>query len=78
MNHFIDLAEIKQPSLTLPRIIKVVWFRVTLFYVLSTFIIGLTVRHDNPMLNIAASGTLTAASPVSERPDSYKRQISSD
>ena len=55
-------AEAANPRKTLPTATKQVFWRITFFYVVSLFIIGLIVPYDNPNL-LDATGANTKASP---------------
>ncbi|MCJ1444788.1 MAG: hypothetical protein MMC23_005290 [Stictis urceolatum] len=55
-------AEAADPRKTLPRATKQVFWRITFFYVVSLFLIGLIVRSDSDQL-LNASGANTKASP---------------
>lgn len=46
----IAAAEARNPKLSLPRAVRVVWIRVLLFYVASTAVIGLIVASNDPRL----------------------------
>ena len=51
-------AEAADPRKTLPKATKQVFWRITFFYVISLFIVGLIVRADNPnLLNASSSDT---------------------
>ncbi|ODH20231.1 hypothetical protein ACO22_05938 [Paracoccidioides brasiliensis] len=43
-------AESKTPVKSLPSAVKQVFWRITLFYILALFFVGLLVRHDDPRL----------------------------
>ncbi|GAA5825483.1 hypothetical protein JCM11251_007005 [Rhodosporidiobolus azoricus] len=47
----IAAGEARNPSRSLPRAVRRVIYRLMLFYVAGTFIIGLTVRYDDPALS---------------------------
>ncbi|KAH7097621.1 amino acid permease-domain-containing protein [Auriculariales sp. MPI-PUGE-AT-0066] len=47
----ITAGETSNPSKALPRVVKMVFFRIMLFYVVSIFIIGLNVPWDYPHLS---------------------------
>ncbi|KAI4211712.1 MAG: hypothetical protein LQ351_005486 [Letrouitia transgressa] len=55
-------AEAADPRKSLPKATRQVFWRITLFYVLSLFIVGLIVRSDNENL-LGTSGADTKASP---------------
>jgi len=55
-------AEADNPRKTIPKATKQVFWRITLFYVLSLFLVGLIVPSDNPNLS-SASGANTKYSP---------------
>lgn len=55
-------AETKNPRKTLPTAIKQVFWRITLFYILSLTLVGLLVPYDNPNL-LNASGADAKYSP---------------
>lgn len=61
-------AESKTPLKSLPSAIKQVFWRITLFYILSLFFVGLMVPYDsdkligqNPLMDVAASPFVIAA-----------------
>lgn len=56
-------AETQNPRKTLPTATKQVFWRITLFYVLSVFIVGTLVRYDNPRLLSGSSSYDAKASP---------------
>ncbi|GAA5893897.1 hypothetical protein JCM6882_003122 [Rhodosporidiobolus microsporus] len=47
----IAAGEARNPSTSLPRAVRRVIYRLILFYVLGTLVIGLIVRHDDPALS---------------------------
>lgn len=51
----IAAGEAKNPKRNLPRAIKKVYFRIIVFYILGTFVIGLIASPDDPALNLSAS-----------------------
>lgn len=53
-------AETKNPLKSLPGAIRQIFWRVTLFYVLGLFFVGLLVRHDDPRLLGGASNSDTS------------------
>ncbi|KAF2724569.1 putative amino acid permease [Polychaeton citri CBS 116435] len=53
----ITAGETKDPSRTLPRVVRNVFWRILLFYILSILIIGLNVPYDYPGLNNKNSHT---------------------
>lgn len=55
-------AESADPRRALPPAIKQVFWRITLFYIISLTLVGLLVPYDNKLL-LSASGVNTAASP---------------
>lgn len=55
-------AEAANPRKSLPRATRQVFWRITIFYVLSLFIVGLIVPSDNQSL-LGSSGANTKASP---------------
>ena len=55
-------AEAADPRKSLPKATKQVFWRITTFYVLSLFLVGLILPSDNPSL-IGSSGANTKASP---------------
>jgi amino acid transporter len=55
-------AESANPAKALPRACKQVFWRITLFYILGTFIVGLLVPYNAPYL-LGSSGANTKASP---------------
>ena len=56
-------AECENPRKTLPRATKQVFWRITIFYMISLFIVGLIVPYNNPQLLNAASTVDITASP---------------
>jgi yeast amino acid transporter len=56
-------AECANPRKTIPRATKQVFWRITLFYMVSLFIVGLIVPYTNPQLLNAASSEDIKASP---------------
>jgi amino acid transporter len=56
-------AETVNPRKSLPTAIKQVFWRITLFYVVSVTLVGLLVPYDEPRLLFVKSGADTAASP---------------
>ncbi|EGN92085.1 hypothetical protein SERLA73DRAFT_117803 [Serpula lacrymans var. lacrymans S7.3] len=57
----IAAGEAKNPRRNLPKAIRRVYIRILLFYILGTFIIGLLVPSNNPLLNLSGAGSGTAA-----------------
>lgn len=55
-------AEAANPRKTLPKASRQVFWRITLFYILNIFIMGLIVPSDSDVL-LGASGANTKASP---------------
>ncbi|KAL8639625.1 MAG: hypothetical protein Q9228_003359 [Teloschistes exilis] len=55
-------AEAENPRRTLPRATRQVFWRITIFYVLSLFLVGLILRSDSEDL-LGSSGANTKASP---------------
>jgi yeast amino acid transporter len=56
-------AECENPRKTLPRATKQVFWRITIFYILALFLVGLIVPYDNPQLINGASSVDVKASP---------------
>ena len=56
-------AECENPRRTLPRATKQVFWRITLFYLISLFLIGLLVPYTNPQLLNSTSSVDVKASP---------------
>jgi len=56
-------AETPNPRKSLPRAVKQVFWRVTVFYILSLFIVGLLVPYNDPRLLSAESSADVKASP---------------
>ncbi|KAF8859734.1 amino acid permease [Acephala macrosclerotiorum] len=56
-------AETADPRKTLPRAVKLVFWRITLFYLVSLTIIGLLVPYDDPRLLNGSSSADAKASP---------------
>lgn len=55
-------AEAANPAKTIPKATKQVFWRIVIFYILGTFIVGLIVPHDSHWL-LGSSGANTKASP---------------
>lgn len=51
----IAAGEAKNPKRNLPRAIKKVYFRIIVFYILGTFVIGLIANPNDPALNLSTS-----------------------
>ncbi|WVR09274.1 hypothetical protein IAU60_006339 [Kwoniella sp. DSM 27419] len=56
----ISAAESANPRFSIPRAMKQIYFRILVFYILGTFILGLIVPSNNPRLGTASNA---AASP---------------
>jgi amino acid transporter len=56
-------AETSNPRKSLPRAAKQVFWRITLFYIVSLTLVGLLVRYDDPRLLSGTSSADAAASP---------------
>ena len=56
-------AECEDPRKTMPRATKQVFWRVTIFYIVSLFLIGLIVPYNNPQLLNSTSSVDIKASP---------------
>jgi amino acid transporter len=56
-------AETENPRKTLPRATKQVFWRITLFYMISLFLVGLIVPYNNPQLLNGTSSVDVKASP---------------
>lgn len=56
-------AECANPRKTIPRATKQVFWRITLFYIISLFLVGLIVPYNNPQLLNGASSVDIKASP---------------
>lgn len=56
-------AETANPRKSLPTAVKQVFWRISLFYIVSLTIVGLIVAHDNPNLLQNANGVNAVASP---------------
>jgi yeast amino acid transporter len=61
----VTVGEAQNPRKTIPRAIKLTFFRILFFYVLSVFLLGMIVPYDSPRLAFAIEkgGTTAAASP---------------
>ena len=60
----ITVAEAQNPRRTIPRAIKLTFFRIMLFYVVSVFLLGMLVPYDSPDLTFATKAkTSSEASP---------------
>lgn len=57
-------AETKNPRKSLPRAAKQVFWRITLFYIITLFLVGLLVPWDDPRLLIGKSSADANASPL--------------
>ncbi|GMK53478.1 hypothetical protein CspeluHIS016_0100640 [Cutaneotrichosporon spelunceum] len=53
----ITAGETKNPRKTMPRVVKNVFWRILLFYLISILLIGLNVPYDYPNLNTKTSAT---------------------
>ncbi|KAG5993459.1 hypothetical protein E4U43_003484, partial [Claviceps pusilla] len=53
----ITAGETKNPTKNLPRVVKNVFWRILLFYILSVFLIGLNIPHNYPGLSTKSSST---------------------
>ncbi|BEI91175.1 uncharacterized protein CcaverHIS019_0312450 [Cutaneotrichosporon cavernicola] len=53
----ITAGETKNPTKNMPRVVKNVFWRILLFYILSVLLIGLNVPYDYPKLNTKSSAT---------------------
>ncbi|KZT43418.1 hypothetical protein SISSUDRAFT_978607 [Sistotremastrum suecicum HHB10207 ss-3] len=53
----ITAGETKNPSKNMPRVVKFVFFRILLFYILSILIVGLNVPYDYPNLSNRSTTT---------------------
>ncbi len=53
----ITAGETKDPARTIPRVVKNVFWRILLFYVLSALLIGLNIPYNYPGLNTKSSHT---------------------
>ena len=56
-------AECEDPKKTMPRATKQVFWRITLFYIVSLFLVGLIVPYNNPQLLNSTSSVDIKASP---------------
>ncbi|PNS14914.1 Proline-specific permease [Sphaceloma murrayae] len=60
----VTVAEAQNPRRTVPRAIKLTFYRILFFYVLSVFLVGMVVPHNSRELAFATSATSSAnASP---------------
>ncbi|KAI8064475.1 amino acid permease/ SLC12A domain-containing protein [Gongronella butleri] len=57
----ITAGEAQNPSKTLPRAIRNVFWRIVLFYIFTIFMLGLCVAYNDPDLNNATGDATTAA-----------------
>ncbi|KAI8896485.1 amino acid permease/ SLC12A domain-containing protein [Globomyces pollinis-pini] len=58
----ITAGETKDPKTTIPKAIKNTFWRILLFFILSIFVIGLVIRHDDPsLLNSSNNNDITVA-----------------
>ncbi|KAH8930757.1 hypothetical protein BT69DRAFT_1255261 [Atractiella rhizophila] len=53
----ITAGETKNPSRNMPRVVKFVFWRILIFYILSVLLIGLDVPYDYPNLSTRSSAT---------------------
>lgn len=60
----VTVAEAKNPRIAMPKAVKMTFFRICFFYVLSVFFLGMVVPYNSPELVFATkSSTSAAASP---------------
>lgn len=60
----VTVAEAQNPRLAMARAVKLTFFRILVFYVLSVLFLGMVVPYNSPELAFATkSGTSAAASP---------------
>lgn len=60
----VTVAEAKNPRIAMPRAVKMTFFRICFFYILSVFFLGMVVPYNSPELAFATkSSTSAAASP---------------
>lgn len=57
----VTVGEAQNPRKTIPRAIKLTFFRILVFYVLSVLLIGTLVRYDSPKLAFANDAESSAA-----------------
>ncbi|KAJ3319875.1 hypothetical protein HDV06_005851 [Boothiomyces sp. JEL0866] len=58
----ITAGEAKEPEKTIPKAIKNTFWRITFFFLCSIFVMGLTIRNDDPnLLNASISNDITVA-----------------
>ncbi len=53
----VTAGETKNPSRTMPRVVKTVFWRILIFYILSVLIIGITVPYNYPNLSTGDTAT---------------------
>jgi amino acid transporter len=60
----VTVGEAQNPRKTIPRAIRLTFYRILFFYVLAVFFLGMLVPYDSKALKVAnSSGTRAAASP---------------
>lgn len=60
----VTVGEAKNPRIVMPKAIRLTFFRICFFYVISVFLLGLTVPYNSSKLVFATkSSTSAAASP---------------
>lgn len=60
----VTVGEAQNPRKTIPRAIKLTFWRISFFYILTVFLLGLIVPYDSPELLFSThSGKTAAASP---------------
>lgn len=59
----VTVGEAQNPRKTIPRAIKLTFFRILIFYILSVFLLGMIVPFDSPELANTKGGSTANASP---------------
>lgn len=60
----VTVGEAKNPRLSMPKAVRLTFFRIVFFYVISVFLLGLVVPYNSQELAFAAGAkTSAAASP---------------
>lgn len=58
------VAEAKNPRIAMPKAVKMTFFRIAFFYIVSVFLLGMAVPYNSPELTFALTAkTSAAASP---------------
>ena len=57
----VTVAEAKNPRLAMPKAIRMTFFRICFFYILSVFFLGMVVPYNSPQLVFATKQVTNAA-----------------